>query len=59
MKFLALLTPAAMLAVLWALERLEVWMNHPPGHIRRRALRRLPAGQRQPLGRHGGLGSKP
>ncbi len=35
MKLLALLTPAAMLAVLWALEPVEVWLNHPPGHIRR------------------------
>ena len=31
MKVLALLTPAAMLAALWALQRLEVWMSEDPG----------------------------
>ena len=41
MKLLALLTPAAMLAVLWALERLEFWINHTPGHVHRRTSPRL------------------
>ena len=31
MKLVALLTPAAMLAPLWALQRLEVWITHDPG----------------------------
>jgi len=38
MKLLALLTPCAMLAVLWGLQRLETWMEDasgPRGHARR------------------------
>ena len=31
MKLFALLTPALMLALLWALHRLEVWMGSPAG----------------------------
>ncbi len=31
MRLLALLTPVAMLGALWVLQRLEVWMSHPPG----------------------------
>jgi hypothetical protein len=31
MRLLFLLTPVAMLAALWALQRLEVWMSHPLG----------------------------
>lgn len=39
MKLLALLTPCAMLAVLWGLQRLETWMEDasgPRGHAGRR-----------------------
>ena len=41
MKLVALLTPGLMLALLWALQRLEVWMNRvpgSPGHARRRTV---------------------
>ncbi len=40
-KLLALLTPCAMLAVLWGLQRLEVWMvrTTAPAHHRRLAAR--------------------
>ena len=34
MKVLALLTPGAMLGVLWVLQRLETWMSRPPGRPR-------------------------
>jgi len=40
-KLVALLTPGLMLALLWALQRLEVWMNRvpgSPGHARRRTV---------------------
>jgi len=43
MKLLALLMPCAMLAVLWALQRLEVWMDEssgPRGRARTRAMAR-------------------
>lgn len=32
MRLLFLFTPVAMLAALWALQRLEAWMSHPLGH---------------------------
>lgn len=32
MSLLVLLTPAAALALLWLLQRLEVWMARPVGH---------------------------
>jgi len=51
-KLVALLTPGLMLALLWALQRLEVWMNQAagsPGRARRRpaADHRASAGRRR------------
>ena len=43
MKLFALLTPCAMLAVLWGLQRLETWMEDssgPRGHANRRPVNR-------------------
>jgi hypothetical protein len=55
MKLLALVTPCAMLAVLWALQRLEVWMGRPPG--RPRSLRPPPAAHQK--ARRAGSPSRP
>jgi hypothetical protein len=44
MKLLALVTPCAVLAVLWALQRLEVWMDEASGP---RGRPRTPAVARQ------------
>jgi hypothetical protein len=57
MRLLFLLTPVAMLAALWLLQRLEVWMSHPIGHNGRGSHRGAPrqAARRAPHQRQRGI----
>ena len=54
MRLLALLTPCVVLAMLWALQRLEAWMKDasgPPGYRRPRPTRHAAAPSRRRLER--------